>query len=321
MLHRKVAGKIEKIREDAYIQFNLPAPESVTAEKINSLPETAVERRDQPEIIPWGIERINAPKAWDITQGAGVKVAVMDTGMDIYHPDLTDNIKGGINIVEPGRPPNDDNGHGTHVAGTIAAAKNGYGVIGTAPKASLYAVKVLTSNGKTSLSFLLEGVNWCINNKMDVINMSFGGTEDMPEFRAAVLNAYEAGIIIIAAAGNYSQSEALYPAAYYPQVIAVSAINQQDAVMGFSNSGYPVAFTAPGDRIHSTFGNGNYTMMSGTSMSAPHISGLAALAISRGITGCNNVRQAMQSAAVPLPGYSARQQGWGVVNAETLVKQ
>ncbi len=154
------------------------------------------------EVLPWGIDRIDAELAWSVSSGVGVKVAVIDTGIDLTHPDLATNIKGGINTISPLKSPNDDNGHGTHVAGTIAGIDNGIGVIGVAPGASLYAVKVLGKSGSGWISDIIEGIDWCIANDIDVINMSLGSSSDVQSFHDAIIAAYNSGIVIVAAAGN-----------------------------------------------------------------------------------------------------------------------
>ena len=128
------------------------------------------------QILPWGISRINADRAWKTSVGLGVKVAVIDTGIDLSHPDLIANIKGGFNTIDHKASFTDDNGHGTHVAGTIAAANNDIGVIGVAPEANLYAVKVLDKTGTGRISDVIEGIQWSVDNHMQVVNMSFGTT-------------------------------------------------------------------------------------------------------------------------------------------------
>lgn len=142
--------------------------------KVTASSSKAVTKSTQ--ILPWGISRINADLAWKVSVGSGVKVAVIDTGIDLFHPDLAPNIKGGFNTINHKASFTDDNGHGTHVAGTIAAADNDIGVIGVAPKADLYAVKVLDKTGTGRISDVIEGIQWSVDNHMQVVNMSFGTT-------------------------------------------------------------------------------------------------------------------------------------------------
>lgn len=233
-----------------------------------------------PQTLPWGVDRIDADLAWAGATGTGVKVAVLDTGIDLSHPDLVDNIAGGYNAVNPKRPPKDGHGHGTHVAGTIAAANNTIGVVGVAPTASLYAVKVLGDSGFGWLSDIIEGIDWSIQNGMRVINMSLGSSSDSQSFHDAVIAAYNAGITVVAAAGNDGPADntVSYPARY-PEVIAVAATDQADSLASFSSRGPEVDLAAPGVYIYSTYKDGSYATMSGTSMAAPHVAGTAALVI------------------------------------------
>lgn len=240
------------------------------------------------QTTPWGISQIDAPSMWSISRGGGVKVGIIDTGIDKTHPDLAANIAGGINFVRPKNPTKpvdpsawtDDNGHGTHVAGTIAAIDNTIGVVGVAPNAKLYGIKVLNSSGSGYLSDIISGIEWSINNDMDVINMSLGSSSDVQALHDAVDAAYNAGIVVIAAAGNegdnnLSTNEIGYPAKY-SSVIAVAATDANNIVATFSSDGDEVEVSAPGVSIYSTLKGGTYTTMSGTSMASPHAAGTAA---------------------------------------------
>ncbi|SFR18261.1 Subtilase family protein [Desulfoscipio geothermicus DSM 3669] len=162
----------------------------------------------------------------------------MDTGIDLSHPDLLANIKGGYNAIKPNKSPADDNGHGTHVAGIIAAVNDNIGVVGVAPQAELYAVKVLSANGSGYLSDIIEGLEWCITNNMQVINMSLGTSSEVQSFHDAVIKVYNAGIVMVAAAGNSGPGDNTveYPAKY-EEVIAVSATSDNDAIASFSSRG------------------------------------------------------------------------------------
>ena len=153
------------------------------------------------EEIPWGIARVDAPAAWSVTQGAGVKVAVIDTGIDCNHPDLKANCAGGYNALDSSQPPMDDNRHGTHVAGTIAGALDGKGVVGVAPQARLYAVKVLDKDGAGGLTSIIKGLIWAGKNKMDVANMSLGAPMGTIFMRAALKYAQLKGVAVFAATG------------------------------------------------------------------------------------------------------------------------
>lgn len=249
------------------------------------------------EALPWGIDRVDAERVWDVdanfvidtgaVTGSNVRVAVVDTGIDLDHPELAANIKGGYNAIDPAVSYDDDNGHGTHVAGIIAAIDNTAGILGVAPQASLYAVKVLDANGSGWVSDIIEALQWCVNNQIQVVNMSLSASVDVPEFQQAIQAAANAGIVLVAAAGNTGNQTAQYPASY-PEVIAVSAtMKRKDSLANFSTYGPQVDIAAPGDSIYSTYFGGKYATMSGTSMAAPHVAGVAALVCAAGVTDGN----------------------------------
>ncbi|MBN2557514.1 MAG: S8 family peptidase [Clostridia bacterium] len=227
------------------------------------------------EVLPWGVDRIGADEVWEQVVNTGVKVAVIDTGIDLDHPDLAANIKGGYNLISPRKTADDDNGHGTHVAGIIAAVDNDFGVVGVGPTLNLYAVKVLDRRGSGTISTVIAGIEWAIANGMDVINMSLGGAGSS-SLEEAVVKAYNAGIVLVASAGNSYGGSVGYPAAY-PQVIAVSSIDSNDTISSFSSIGPEVDVAAPGGYIYSTYKGGVYAYMSGTSMAAPHVTGAVAV--------------------------------------------
>ena len=268
--------------------------------------------------VPWGINRVDAAAAWSVTKGEGVKVAVIDTGIDCNHPDLKANCAGGYNALDAGKPPFDDNEHGTHVAGTIAAALDGKGVVGVAPKARLYAVKVLDKDGSGGLTSIIKGLIWAGNNKMDVANMSLGAPMGTIFMRAALKYAAMRGVAVFAAAGNDGGS-VNYPGAY-PEAIAVSALGPSETIAKFSSRGKQVQFIAPGVGVKSSVPNGGYDEFSGTSMATPHMTGLGALAVARGAHGVDAVRAALRRAATPIAGLSASEQGAGIVDAAKLVR-
>ncbi|MBI3565778.1 MAG: S8 family peptidase [Elusimicrobia bacterium] len=268
--------------------------------------------------VPWGIARVNAPNAWAVTKGEGVKVAVIDTGIDCGHPDLKANCAGGYNAFDSSKPPMDDNEHGTHVAGTIAGVLDGKGVVGVAPKARLYAVKVLDKDGAGGLTSIIKGLIWAGKNRMDVANMSLGAPMGTIFMRAAVKYAQMNGVTVVAAAGNDGKA-VNYPGAY-PEVIAVAALTPQDGIASFSSRGRQVQFIAPGEDVKSSVPGGGYALFDGTSMATPHVAGLAALAVARGAHGVDAVRAALRRAARPLPGLKAEEQGAGVVDAALLTR-
>jgi subtilisin len=230
------------------------------------------------ETMDYGIRLINACEEWNETRGEGINIAILDTGIDYTHVDLKDCVKGGVNFTTEDRSDYMDRcGHGTFCSGIIAAAENGTGLIGIAPNSNLYAVKVLNDKGQGSINWLIQGVNWCIENNIDIISMSLGFTQDTPEMRNIISKAYDKGIIMIAAVGNDNrETEVEYPARY-PEVIGVTAVDNCDELGNFCTTGSKVEVSAPGVNITSTYLNNLYAIGSGTSFAAPHITGAIAL--------------------------------------------
>lgn len=229
-----------------------------------------------------------AQKMWPTTRGQGTVVAVVDTGIDDQHPDLQKNVIGGRGFV-PGEPGYQDlNGHGTHVAGVIAA--NGK-ILGMAPDAKLLAVKVLNKNGFGSFMSINQGLAWARKwvgangERVNVINMSLGAPVPNYSMHQEIIQAVDAGITVVCAAGNTGDGEANTPEidypAYYPETLAVGAIDLQTGIADFSNSNDRIDVVAPGVDTYSTYPDNRYVELSGTSMAAPHISGAVALIMSR----------------------------------------
>ena len=273
------------------------------------------------EVLPWGVNRIDADLVWGITTGDPIKVAIVDTGIDVKHPDLIDNLKGGVSTVGYTTSYNDDNGHGTHVAGIAAAIDNTIGVIGVGPQIDLYAIKVLDRRGSGYLSDVIEGLDWAIQNGMQAVNMSLGASSDVQSFHDAVIRVNQAGITQVAAAGN-TGGAVIYPAAY-PEVIAVSATDNTDTVASWSSRGLEVDLAAPGVSIYSTYKGQTYKTLSGTSMAAPHVTGAAALVLDKKICGaCTpaEVQQRLEATAEEL-GEIGKDNlyGSGLVDAEKAV--
>jgi len=234
------------------------------------------------QVIPTGVQRIGAAPS-GVEDFSAVGIAIIDTGIDLTHPDL--NVKGNVTFVRATRSGNDDNGHGTHCAGIAAAINNTIGVVGVAPNASLYAVKVLDRNGNGTYSAVIAGVDWVTANAgslgIRVANMSLGGP-DSPTLKTAIANSVAAGVVYCVAAGNDSADAKDFSPANCPEAVAVSAIDDRDGLCGndvfasFSNFGSFVHIAAPGVNIYSTYKGGGYATMSGTSMAAPHVTGAAA---------------------------------------------
>lgn len=231
--------------------------------------------------LPWGIGRIEANRAWPLAMGRKVRVAIIDTGIAHDHPALARNYQGGINVLSPLLSPYDYNGHGTHVAGTIAGRKNPTGIIGVAPRAELYAVKAFNRKGSANLSDLLTAINWCINHRMHIVNMSFGMDKMSESLKRAIQKAHANGIIMVAAAGNKGEKGKIDFPARYPETLAVTATGKNNQLASFSNTGGGVSVAAPGEKITSSWINGGTRELSGTSMAVPHVVGTAALLLER----------------------------------------
>lgn len=289
--------------------------------RINALkPAPAPAAAADPE-QPWGIRRVNAAASWTTPrgQGAGAAVAIIDTGISRSHPDLAGVVVGGFNALDPKNPEawDDDQGHGSHVAGTIAGKRDGKGVVGVAPMAKLYAVKVLDKDGNGGYSDVIAGIEWAVSRGIKVANMSLGADEGSEALKRAVAAATKAGLTIVAAAGNSSGGPVGYPASY-PETIAVSASDINDNLSDFSSVGPEVDFIAPGTKIKSVNKDGGYMDLSGTSMATPHVAGLAALAVARGASTPAAVRAMLKKASTPLAGLTPSQQGAGMIDAAKL---
>ncbi len=291
------------------------------------------------ENLPCGVDRIDAELVWNGTEGGtdvvagrnagdGINVSILDTGIDYNHSDLAENVKGGHRFLGEIDDYDymDDNGHGTHCAGIVAAVDNEIGVIGTAPKVNLYGVKVLDIGGEGYESDVIKGIEWSVENNMDIISMSLGSDSGLPALKDVCEKAYNEGLLLVAAAGNAGNPECTgdnvsYPAKY-DSVIAVAATNSSDNRASISSTGQGVELAAPGVSIYSTWRNDTYATSSGTSMACPHVTGTAAL-VWRAYPDYNNtqVRQRLQETAEDL-GVPGRDEwyGYGLVDAEKAAR-
>ena len=306
----------------------------------------------------WGVERIGAGTVHDsANKGAGVKVAIIDSGIDYEHPDLdancadenADGIIDGYDFVNDEVDPMDDYGHGTHVAGIVAAEDNDpdMGVVGVAPEAKLYALKVLDASGGGLSSYVIEALEWSIlgpDGELDtgdepgiqVINMSIGWSGSLQSLEDACDIAYDAGIVLVAAAGNWART---VPAAF-DSVIAVAGSDEEDKIPAIWSNGNYIELTAPGWGVYSTWPlevpsstydpqpvcvkGVCYKYGSGTSMASPHVAGTVALMIFGGSTDPDDIREELQATADKLTRirnveYPDSYQGFGLVDAEQAV--
>ncbi|AOZ92758.1 S8 family peptidase [Paenibacillus crassostreae] len=231
--------------------------------------------------IPYGVKQIQAPQAWSTSTGYRVRIGVIDTGVDYQHPDLRQSLARGVNLLNRSMLPHDDNGHGTHIAGTIAAANSTMGMMGVAPRSIIYPVKAFDHLGSAYVSDIILGIDWCVHNQVQLINMSFGMKTRSRALQEIVNKAYLAGIPIVASSGNDSKRRSIDYPARYSQTISVGATDHNRRIASFSNRGQYVDIYAPGDKIISSWTHGKYHEMSGTSMATSHVSGAIALLLSQ----------------------------------------
>ena len=255
----------------------------------------------------WGLTKIKASEGWDVTHGSGsVDIAITDTGINSSHPDLTGKIVVSVNCTVssscPSQTTTDPDGHGTHVAGIASAiTNNSEGVAGVSWEGKLMSVKVLDDTGSGYYSWIVNGIVWAADNGAEVINLSLGGSSSSSALKSAVDYAWGKGVVIVAAAGNSGNTRALYPA-YYANSIAVAATDQNDKKASFSSYGSWVDVAAPGVSILSSY-HGGYDYLSGTSMAAPHVTGLAALLFGQNPSWTNSqVRGRIESTSDAVPG-------------------
>ena len=284
-----VTGDPERLRRLPFVRYVEPDP--VDAVHIVQATET----------LEYGVNNIDAEVVWGGSQGAtsvlpgqggaGQKVMVLDTGIDCIHEDLAGGCVYGANFVNFSEP-TDDHGHGTHVAGIIAARANGVGTIGVAPEATVYAVKVMNEQGSGAWSWVAAGIDWAVNNEANVISMSLSGNPGSQAVADAVAAAQAAGVLVVSAAGNSGCCNTVGYPAKYPGSMAVGAVDVNDVIASFSSTGPEVDVTAPGVAVKAPVPTGTcalcdptgYKLLNGTSMATPHVSGVAALLMSRGFT-------------------------------------
>lgn len=280
----------------------------------------------------YGIFLINVPHFWkESITGNGTTVAIIDSGCQVSHPELKENIIDAYNFTDDDNSDitnvTDYSGHGTHVAGTIAG-QNLHKTIGVAPNSKLVILKVINKQGEGDYQSLINAINYASDwqglngEKIDVINISLSGKKDAPELRQAINRAISNKINIVVAAGNSGDgseltNEILYPG-FYPEVIQVAAIDENLIPTSFSNTNINIDFLAPGKDIYSSFINSNYISLSGTSMAAPHVTG--AIALLNDFFRTNNIPATQEriyeylvSHSLKIENYSSKTQGHGLI--------
>lgn len=232
----------------------------------------------------WYLERLEYDKVHKISTGDNVVIAVIDSGVDFTHPDLEGSILPGIDLIDrSGDGRTDPNGHGTHVAGIIAANKNDYGTTGLAFNSKILPVRVLDQYGEGNDADIAFGILWAAKNGANIINLSLGGTKEDPLLRDAIAEVTKNGVLVVAASGNTGDSGDIFFPAANPSVIAVAATDLLDRVAVFSTRGEYVDISAPGSMILSTSKDSTYKLDSGTSMATPLVSSILALLLSKGL--------------------------------------
>lgn len=280
----------------------------------------------------WNITAFNLPENWKISKGENVKVAVLDTGVDLYHKDLIDNLLPGKNFIEKRNPPQDGNGHGTHVAGIIAATNNDIGMVGVAPEAKIIPVKVLNDQGDGFPKATAEGIMWAVDvAQADMICMSLGAPFLLSEVYKAIKHAWRKNVPCFVAAGNAGKTKEVFYPANYKETIAIGSISENFDRSSFSNTGTNLDFMAPGNKIFSTVPTNWYAIMSGTSQATPFVVGVAALLLSYNKKNRNSIklnsvedyRRAFRRNAKPVKNMKWKDkkfyQGFGIIDPVALM--
>jgi subtilisin family serine protease len=272
----------------------------------------------QSQTIDWGTNVLNIPEIHDMGfKGSGVKVAIIDTGVDKEHPDLVGGVVDIINRTSEGFKAT--HGHGIGVAGVIGARDNTTGILSPAPLCEMYGIKAMRESGGGSLSEIIKGVEAAIEIGVHVINLSLGTTANVPQFEAVIKKAVNAGIYVICSAGNAGRDNSVVYPARYPLAFAIGATNQAGNVSAFSSRGWEVDIAAPGERVLTSWKNKSYARVSGTSFSAPYVSGLFALFIEAGIA-INHNKITSTAIDIEEPGQDTKS-GHGLIDPISFIKK
>lgn len=280
------------------------------------------------ETVDWGLSALHVPAHWQATRGQGIRVAVLDTGIDAVHPDLAGALDDARDFTASRSGVVDRVGHGTHVAGIIGARRNDGGVIGVAPECRLLIAKVLGDDGSGTSDRVAAGIDWACDQGADVISLSLGSPEPSVELRSAVERAAARDKFLICAAGNSGRPNSVDFPARWPETIAVGAVDRDGRVTSFSSRGEEVDVCAPGQDILSTYPNGQYAKLSGTSMAAPFVSGVAALLLAKHraqggatpvATHAQLVEHLVRTATDAGPAGKDPNYGYGLVNPDSAL--
>ncbi|NET01929.1 MAG: peptidase S8 [Sphaerospermopsis sp. SIO1G1] len=331
-LRRSTIAKVTEFIEPNYIYTAVPITQASQLGEIQPsqryLTSSYPGPNDQYYSKQWNLHKIGIEGAWTQTKGSGVTVAVIDTGITKVRDLQETKFVKGYDFVNDTENANDDNGHGTHVAGTVAQATNNkYGVAGIAYEASLMPLKVLSAEGGGTVADIAEAIKFAANNGADVINLSLGGGGESQLMKEAIEYAYNKGVVIVGAAGNENTDGASYPARYQ-HVIGVSAFGADGEKAPYSNFGAGVDISAPGGSdsgaiLQETIdeeGQGVFLGLQGTSMAAPHVAGVAALIKASGIKEPGEILSVLQQSARVIQDDGLNYYGAGQINAEAAVK-
>lgn len=280
--------------------------------------------------LPWGLNTIEAYSSWQITQGTGARVMILDTGIDENHPALAGNIEKGKNLLDTPAAPYeyfDEVGHGTHVAGTIAGhlqndPKLGDIILGVAPESRLLIGRVCAIKVGCSVLSIIKGLDWAISEKVDVVNLSLGSPEESEILHNAIQAAVnKSGIVVVAASGNNGSDKLLFPA-QYNETISVGAIDNELKRASFSQYGPSLNIMAPGVGIFSAIPFSNYGGKDGTSMAAPHVTGAVALLKSMNkLISPMQIKSLLVDSASPVSPNLDNQYGKGILNTNSALNQ
>ncbi len=305
---------IRFVEVDNVLQVHAPQARLVTQQTNGTVAEFST--------VPWGVKQIKAPESWHHAKGNRIRIGVVDTGIDYLHPDLRGRISRGVNLIQRGALPVDDNGHGTHISGTIAASNSYSGMVGVAPMAMIHPVKAFDHNGTAFVSDIILGIDWCVRNRMHIINMSFGMRNRSKSLHDAVRNAFAAGISVVASSGNDGRRAQIDYPARFVQSIAVGATTRNKRIAPFSNRGKAIDIYAPGDKIHSTWLQRKYMELSGTSMATSHVSGVIALMLTlKPELKPKDIKALLRKASNPVIGLRTREpNGCGELDAVRVLR-